>query len=38
MNSADQALLVYTKLRTASHLSVAVERNGLKITQDYNIR
>lgn len=38
MNSPDQALAVYTKLRTASHLTVAVERNGQKITKDYNIR
>jgi general secretion pathway protein C len=38
MNSPDQALMVYTKLRTANHLSVAVERNGQKITKDYNIR
>jgi general secretion pathway protein C len=38
MNSPDQALMVYTKLKTANHLSVAVERNGQKITKDYNIR
>ena len=38
MNSPDQALMIYTKLRTANHLSVAVERNGQKITKDYNIR
>jgi len=38
MNSPDQALLAYTKLKTANHLSVAIERNGQKITKDYNIR
>jgi general secretion pathway protein C len=38
MNSPDQALMVYTKLRSANHLSVAIERNGQKITKDYNIR
>ena len=38
MTSPDQALLAYTKLKTATHLSVAVERNGQKITKDYNIR
>jgi general secretion pathway protein C len=38
MNSPDTALEVYTKLRTAKHLSVGLERNGRKITEDYNIR
>ena len=38
MTSPDQALLAYTKLKTANHLTVAVERNGQKITKDYNIR
>jgi len=38
MNSPDQALMVYTKLKSANHLSVAIERNGQKITKDYNIR
>jgi general secretion pathway protein C len=38
MNSPDQALLAYTKLKTANHLSVAIERNGQKITKDYTIR
>jgi general secretion pathway protein C len=38
MNSPDQALLAYTKLKTANHLSVAIERNGQKVTKDYNIR
>jgi len=38
MTSPDKALEVYTKLKTANHLSVAVERGGQKITKDYNIR
>jgi general secretion pathway protein C len=38
MNSPDKALEVYTKLKTANHLSVGLERNGEKITEDYNIR
>ena len=38
MSSPDKALEVYTKLRSASHLSVAMERNGQKITKEYSIR
>ena len=38
MTSPDKALEVYTKLRTANHLSVGLDRNGQKITEDYNIR
>jgi len=38
MSSPDQALMVYTKLKSASHLSVGLERNGQKITKEYNIR
>ena len=38
MSSPDKALEVYTKLRSASHLSVAMERNGAKITKEYSIR
>jgi general secretion pathway protein C len=38
MSSPDQALGVYTKLRTASHLSVAVERRGETVSMDYTIR
>lgn len=38
MSSPDKALEVYTKLRSASHLSVGMERNGQKITKEYNIR
>src|SRR5580698_5440174 len=38
MTSPDKALEVYTKLKTANHLPVGLERNGQKITEDYNIR
>jgi general secretion pathway protein C len=38
MSSPDQALMVYTKLKSASHLSVGLERSGSKITKEYNIR
>jgi general secretion pathway protein C len=38
MTSPDNALMVYTKLKTANHLSVGLERNGQKVTMDYNIR
>jgi general secretion pathway protein C len=38
MTSPDNALVVYTKLKSANHLSVALERGGQKITKDYNIR
>jgi general secretion pathway protein C len=38
MNSPDKALEVYTKLKSASHLSVGLERNGQKINKEYNIR
>jgi len=38
MNSPDNALQVYTKLKAANHISVAIERNGAKLTKDYNIR
>jgi general secretion pathway protein C len=38
MTSPDKALEVYTKLKTANHLSVGLERNGQKISKDYNIR
>jgi general secretion pathway protein C len=38
MNSPDQALMVYTKLKTANHLSVALERSGQRITKEYSIR
>jgi general secretion pathway protein C len=38
MNSPDQALGVYTKVRSASHLTVAVDRRGETVTLDYTIR
>jgi len=38
MTSPDKALEVYTKLKSASHLSVGFERNGQKLTKEYNIR
>ncbi len=38
MTSPDKALEVYTKLRSASHLSVQVERRGENLTLDYTIR
>jgi general secretion pathway protein C len=38
MTSPDKALEVYTKLKTANHLSVGLERNGQKATMDYTIR
>jgi general secretion pathway protein C len=38
MTTPDNALMVYTKLKSASHLSVGLERNGQKITKEYNIR
>lgn len=38
MTSPDNALQVYTKLKAANHISVAIERNGAKLTKDYNIR
>jgi general secretion pathway protein C len=38
MTSPDEALLAYTKLKTANHLSIAIERGGHKLTKDYNIR
>ena len=38
MTSPEKALEIYTKLKSANHLAVALERNGQKITKDYNIR
>ncbi len=38
MSSPDQALGVYTKVRSASHLTVSVERRGETVTLDYTIR
>ena len=38
MSSPEQALTVYTKLRSAGHLSLGIERNGQKLSKEYNIR
>src|SRR4029079_12465657 len=38
LTSPDKALEVYTKLKSASHLSVGVERNGPQVPKAYNIR
>lgn len=38
MTSPEKALEVYSKLKSARHLSVSLERNGQKITKEYTIR
>jgi general secretion pathway protein C len=38
MSTPDKALEAYTKLKTASHLTVMLERRGENITLDYQIR
>ncbi len=38
ITSPEKALEVYSKLKSASHLSVGLERNGQRITKDYTIR
>lgn len=38
ITSPEKALEVYAKLRSASHLSLGLERNGAKVTKDYSIR
>jgi len=38
ITSPEKALEVYAKLKSASHLSVGLERNGQKVTKDYSIR
>jgi general secretion pathway protein C len=38
ITSPEKALEVYAKLKSASHLSVGLERNGARITKDYSIR
>jgi general secretion pathway protein C len=38
MSTPDQALQLYTKLRSASHLTLQVERRGETVTMDYTIR
>jgi len=37
MNSVEQALDAYLKLRGASHISLAVERGGQRLNQEYSI-
>jgi len=38
MSTPDQALALYSKLRSASHLSVQIERRGEAQTMDYTIK
>ncbi len=38
ITSPEKALEVYAKLKSASHLSLGMERNGQKVTKDYSIR
>ena len=38
MSTPDKALEAYTKLKTASHLTVMLERRNENITLDYQIR
>ena len=38
MSTPDRALEAYTKLKSASHLTVQVERRGENVTLDYQIR
>jgi general secretion pathway protein C len=38
ITSPEKALEVYAKLKSASHLSLGLERNSQKITEDYTIR
>ena len=38
ITSPEKALEVYAKLKSASHLSLGLERNGQRITKDYTIR
>ncbi len=38
MTTPDAALALYSKLRSASHLSVAVERRNQAVTMDYTIK
>jgi general secretion pathway protein C len=38
ITSPEKALEVYAKLKSASHLSLGMERNGQKTTKEYNIR
>jgi general secretion pathway protein C len=38
ITSPEKALEVYSKLKSASHLSVGIERNGQRVTKEYSIR
>jgi general secretion pathway protein C len=38
ITSPEKALEVYAKLKSASHLSLGLERNGQRVTKDYGIR
>ena len=38
MSTPDQALSLFTKLRSASHLTMQVERRGETVTMDYTIK
>jgi general secretion pathway protein C len=38
LTSPDNALAIYAKLRASDHVSVAVERNGRNITEEYDLR
>jgi general secretion pathway protein C len=38
MTSPEKALEVYSKLKSASHLDLGLERNGQKVASDYTIR
>jgi len=38
ITSPEKALEVYAKLKSASHLSLGLERNGAKVTKEYSIR
>jgi len=38
MSTPDQALSLYTKLRSASHLTLSIERRGETVTMDYTIK
>ena len=38
ITSPEKALEVYSKLKSASHLSLGLERNGQRLTKDYSIR
>jgi general secretion pathway protein C len=38
MSTPDQALSLYTKLRSASHLTLNIERRGETVTMDYTIK